>query len=97
MKQQRLSLIDRLNVYVVGSNDVTAPVIEESYRRFLGLWTRSSNARHLSWVLDLQLLTLASMPNSPNWPSLTHGDKPAGGASVYAWTDVVDDLAVRFA
>ena len=86
--------ISRLNV--VGSNDVTAPVIEASYRRFLEimdaliarqtfvLGTRPSSA---DFSLYAQLTQLAKFDPTPM--AICLKDAPR----VYAWTDVIDDLS----
>jgi glutathione S-transferase len=83
-------------LYVVGSNDVTAPVIEGSYRRFLSimdelisrqtfvLGARPSSA---DFGIYAQMTQLAKFDPTPM--SICLKDAPR----VYAWTDVVDDLS----
>ncbi|MDP6471551.1 MAG: glutathione S-transferase N-terminal domain-containing protein [Pseudomonadales bacterium] len=83
-------------LYVVGSNDVTAPVIEASYRRFLDI---------MSTLITRQAFVLGSRPSSSDfglYAQLTQLAKfdPTPMAiclkdapRVYAWTDVVDDLS----
>ena len=83
-------------LHVVGSNDVTAPVIEDSYRRFLGIMNdliarqtfvfggRPSSA---DFGLYAQLTQLAKFDPTPM--SICLHEAPR----VYAWTDVVDDLS----
>lgn len=83
-------------LYVVGSNDTTAPVIEASYKRFLGimdaliekqkfvLGTRPSSA---DFGLYAQLTQLAKFDPTPAAECL------ASAPRVYAWTDLVDDLS----
>jgi glutathione S-transferase len=86
--------IERL--YVVGSNDTTAPVIEASYRRFLG---------HFRHVLEQQPFAMGGRPGvsdfglygqltqlaqfDPTPMALTLAEAPR----VYAWVDIVDDLS----
>lgn len=83
-------------LYVVGSNDVTAPVIEASYRRFLKimdalimkqpfvLGARPSSA---DFGIYAQLTQLAKFDPTPMAICLKEAPR------VYAWTDVVDDLS----
>lgn len=83
-------------LYVVGSNDITAPVIEASYRRFLGvldklvekqkfvLGTRPSSA---DFSLYAQLTQLARFDPTPAAICLAEAPR------VYAWVDLVDDLS----
>lgn len=83
-------------LYVVGSNDTTAPVIEASYRRFLGIMDR---------LIEAQKFVLGSRPSSADfgiYAQLTQLAKfdPTPAAEclkiaprVYAWTDLVDDLS----
>ena len=83
-------------LYVVGSNDVTAPVIEASYKRFLtimdgliekqkfSLGDRPSSA---DFAIYAQLTQLAKFDPTPAAICLDHAPR------VYAWTDLVDDLS----
>jgi glutathione S-transferase len=86
--------IDRLGV--VGSNATTAPVIEDSYRRFLECLDRILTeqpfilgARPGSADLAAygQLTQLAHFDPTPRALTLTHAPR------VFAWVDVVDDLS----
>lgn len=83
-------------LYVVGSNDVTAPVIEASYRRFLGILDRM--LQNKPFVLgdrpsatDLafyaQLTQLAKFDPTPAAICLKESPR------VFAWVDIVDDLS----
>jgi len=83
-------------LYVVGSNDVTAPVIEASYRRFLAIFDRL--LQHQPFVagqrpgaadfgLYAQLTQLAKFDPTPMAICLDAAPR------VYAWTDLVDDLS----
>lgn len=83
-------------LYVVGSNDITAPVIESSYRRFLGIMeeliTRQNyvfGARPSSadFGIYAQMTQLAKFDPTPMAICLEIAPR------VYAWTDVVDDLS----
>jgi glutathione S-transferase len=83
-------------LYVVGSNDVTAPVIEDSYKRFLDILDR---------IIETQLFVLGGRPSSADfglYAQLTQLAKfdptPASicleqAPRVHAWTDLVDDLS----
>jgi glutathione S-transferase len=83
-------------LYVVGSNDTTAPVIEASYKRFLAV---------MDSLIEKQKFVLGSRPSSADfgiYAQLTQLAKfdptPAGiclnlAPRVYAWTDLVDDLS----
>ncbi len=83
-------------LYVVGSNETTAPVIEASYRRWLDL---------LKAHLDQQPFLFGSRPGAADFAvygQLTQlaGFDPTPAAivlerapSVYAWVSVVDDLS----
>jgi glutathione S-transferase len=83
-------------LYVVGSNEVTAPVIEASYHRFLSL---------LDALIQQQKFVLGARPSSADfgiYAQLTQLAKfdptPAAvclekAPRVYAWTDLVDDLS----
>ena len=83
-------------LYVVGSNDTTAPVIEASYERLLNI---------LDALLQRQPFLMGARPGASDFAvyaqltQLTHFDPtPARLAlqrapRVYAWTDIVDDLS----
>ena len=83
-------------LYVVGSNDTTAPVIEESYQRFLKVFDA---------IIEAQTFVLGQRPSSADfgiYAQLTQLAKfdptPAKiclseAPRVYAWTDVVEDLS----
>ena len=83
-------------LYVVGSNDVTAPVIEASYKRFLSL---------MDTLIQKQKFVLGARPSSADfaiYAQLTQLAKfdptPAAicleaAPRVYAWTDLIDDLS----
>ncbi len=83
-------------LYVVGSNDITAPVIEASYKRFLTI---------MDGFIEKQKFTLGNRPSSADfaiYAQLTQLAKfdptPAAicldlAPRVYAWTDLVDDLS----
>jgi len=83
-------------LYVVGSNDVTAPVIEASYRRFLEI---------MDVIIEKQTFVLGSRPSSADfgiYAQLTQLAKfdPTpmticlqDAPRVLAWTDVIDDLS----
>lgn len=83
-------------LYVVGSNEVTAPVIEASYARFLALFDRlierqifvfGSRPSTADFALYAQLTQLAGFDPTPTAKSLTEAPR------VYAWVQVVDDLS----
>lgn len=83
-------------LYVVGSNDVTAPVIEDSYRRFLDIMDRLLQRRQFlmgdrpgssDFALYAQLTQLAGFDPTPRSICLERAPR------VFAWTDVVDDLS----
>lgn len=81
-------------LYVVGSNDVTAPVIEDSYLRFLQIMDR---------LIQRQSFVLGNRPSSADfglYAQLTQLAKfdptPAAlcmqvAPRVHAWTDLLDD------
>ncbi len=83
-------------LYVVGSNDITAPVIEESYKRFLQI---------MDEIILRQQFVLGARPSSADfgiYAQLTQLAKfdptPAAicmkqAPRVHAWTDLVDDLS----
>jgi hypothetical protein len=82
-------------LYVVGSNDITAPVIEASYVRFLQIFDtllqrhpfvlgdRPSSA---DFAIYAQLTQLAKFDPTPMKLCLEQAPR------VHAWTDIVDDL-----
>lgn len=83
-------------LYVVGSNNTTAPIIEASYLRFLDI---------MDALIEKQLFVLGGRPSSADfgiYAQLTQLAKfdptPAGicmerAPRVHAWTDIVDDLS----
>lgn len=83
-------------LYVVGSNDTTAPVIEESYKRFLDLFRAhlteggfvlGSRPGSSDFALFGQLTQLAAFDPTPMTETLSRAPQ------VYAWTSVVEDLS----
>lgn len=83
-------------LYVVGSNDTTAPVIEDSYKRFLDLF--KAHLEEYRFVLgnrpasaDLglygQLTQLAQFDPTPMAVTLERAPR------VFAWVDLVDDMS----
>ena len=98
LKALKQSVCDRQisRLYVVGSNDVTAPVIEDSYKRFLNIFDS---------LIQKQQFVFGGRPSSSDfgvYAQLTQLVKfdptPAGiclqeTPRVYAWTDLVDDLS----
>ena len=83
-------------LYVVGSNDLTAPVIEASYHRFLSIFDRilqqqpfvfGGRPASADFGLYAQLTQLARFDPTPMAICLD------GAPRVFAWTDVVDDLS----
>jgi len=98
LKKRSAYIADRQisRLYVVGSNDVTAPVIEDSYKRFLGVLDR---------IIEKQTFVLGNRPSSADfgiYAQLTQLAKfdptPAAicmqlAPRVHAWTDIVDDLS----
>jgi glutathione S-transferase len=81
---------------VVGSNDVTAPVIEESYRRFLRLFdAHLQTSRFLfgarpsaaDFAIGGQLACLALFDPTPSAVTLEESPR------VYAWTETVEELS----
>ena len=81
-------------LYVVGSNDVTAPVIEESYKRFLQIFDRliqqqpfvlGSRPASADFGLYAQLTQLAKFDPTPAAVCLEVAPR------VHAWTDLLDD------
>ncbi len=97
-KVMKQSVCDRqiTRLYVVGSNDVTAPVIEDSYRRFLNLFDS---------LIQKQQFVFGERPSSSDFgvyaqlTQLVKFDPTPSGIClqetprVYAWTDLVDDLS----
>lgn len=86
--------IDRL--YVVGSNDITAPVIEASYQRLLAILDALIEAQKFifggrpasaDFALYAQLTQLARFDPTPAALCLRKAPR------VFAWTDLVDDLS----
>jgi glutathione S-transferase len=83
-------------LYVVGSNDTTAPVIEESYKRFLDLFrahiiegpfTLGARPGAADFAIFGQLTQLAQFDPTPMAETL------ARAKQVYAWVSVVEDLS----
>ncbi len=83
-------------LYVVGSNDITAPVIEDSYRRFLALldahiqrgpYLLGKRPAAADFGLYGQLTQLAAFDPTP--ATLTARTAPR----VIAWVQLVDDLS----
>lgn len=83
-------------LYVVGSNDVTTPVIEDSYRRFLRIFDDAIQQRTFvfgerpssaDFGIYAQLTQLAKFDPTPSAICL------AAAPRVLAWTDIVDDLS----
>ena len=97
--QQRGKFVSERQIsrlYVVGSNDITAPVIEDSYKRFLVI---------LDALIQRQQFVMGARPASADfglYAQLTQLAKfdptPAAicmeiAPRVHAWTDIVDDLS----
>ncbi len=83
-------------LYVVGSNDVTAPVIEASYKRFLGImdtlierqkFVLGDRPSCADFAIYAQLTQLAKFDPTPAAICLDEAPR------VYAWTDLLDDLS----
>ncbi|MCZ6460001.1 MAG: glutathione S-transferase [Gammaproteobacteria bacterium] len=83
-------------LYVVGSNDTTAPVIEDSYKRFLdifrahianGPFVLGERPGAADFGLFGQLTQLTAFDPTPMAETL------ARAPQVYAWTSVVEDLS----
>ena len=83
-------------LYVVGSNDITAPVIEDSYHRFLAIFDAviqkqpflmGQRPGSADFAFYAQLTQLARFDPTPAQICLDESPR------VYAWTDVVDDLS----
>jgi len=98
IQQMKKHIQDRQisRLYVVGSNDTTAPVIEGSYARFLDLFRSLLEAQPFlmgqrpgasDFAFYAQLTQLARFDPTPM--ALTLEKAPR----VYAWVDVVDDLS----
>ena len=88
--------ISRLGV--VGSNDITAVVIEDSYKRFLQIFDKILQKQDFifgerpsaaDFAIYAQLTQLAKFDPTPAEICLKASPR------VYAWTDVVDDLSGR--
>jgi glutathione S-transferase len=86
--------IERLGV--VGSNDVTAHVIEESYRRFVSAFdAQLQNSRFLfggrpassDFAIMGQLTCLALFDPTPVALTVEHSPR------IYAWTEMMEDLS----
>lgn len=83
-------------LYVVGSNDTTAPVIEASYERFLGC---------MKSILEKQPFVMGKRPGSSDFgifgqlTQLTHFDPTPMALTlehaprVFAWVDIMEDLS----
>lgn len=83
-------------LYVVGSNDVTAPVIEASYERFLDIMDRLIQRQRFvlgerpsaaDFGIYAQLTQLAKFDPTPAAVCLERAPR------VHAWTDLLDDLS----
>ena len=83
-------------LYVVGSNDTTAPVIEDSYKRFLDLFrahmtsgpfTLGARPGSCDFALFGQLTQLAAFDPTPMSETLRRAPQ------VYAWVSVMEDLS----
>jgi glutathione S-transferase len=83
-------------LYVVGSNDTTAPVIEDSYKRFLDLFrthmtsgpfTLGARPGSCDFALFGQLTQLAAFDPTPMAETLQRAPQ------VYAWVSVMEDLS----
>ncbi len=81
---------------VVGSNDLTAPVIEASYVRFLKIldtivekqpFIMGQRPGSADFAVYAQLTQLAKFDPTPSAICLKEAPR------VYAWTDIVDDLS----
>ncbi len=93
-KQFQERQISRL--WVVGSNDTTAPVIEDSYRRFIEVFKT---------LLEQQPFLMGQRPGASDFAAYGQLSQLAGfdptpmaltlerAPRVYAWVDVVDDLS----
>jgi hypothetical protein len=83
-------------LYVVGSNEITAPIIEDSYRRYLDIMSRHLQVCHY---------TLGNRPGSCDFAAygqltqLTQVDPTPidiarrEGPRVVAWTGIIEDLS----
>lgn len=98
LQKQKRFISDRQigRLYVVGSNDITAPVIEASYIRFLEIM--DTLVQHQQFVLGerpasadfalyAQLTQLAKFDPTPAAICLQRAPR------IHAWTDLVDDLS----
>jgi len=97
LKQLKSYVADRQisRLYVVGSNDTTAPVIEASYKRFLTVMDKiierqkfvlGSRPSSADFGIYAQLTQLARFDPTPAAECIAHTPR------VFAWTDLVDDL-----
>ena len=98
LEQRKAFVSDRQisRLYVVGSNDVTAPVIEASYVRFLDImdalierqkFTLGARPASADFGIYAQLTQLAKFDPTPAAICMTRAPR------VHAWTDLVDDLS----
>jgi glutathione S-transferase len=98
LAQQQAYIANRqiTRLYVVGSNDITAPVIEDSYVRFLVIFDQiierqtflfGNRPSSADFAFYAQLTQLAKFDPTPAKICLDKAPR------VYAWTDVVDDLS----
>ncbi len=98
LERRKAQIVDRQvsRLYVVGSNDTTAPVIEASYTRFLGIFDALLQRRPFllgerpgsaDFAVYAQLTQLARFDPTPS--EICLGQAPR----VYAWTDLMDDLS----
>lgn len=83
-------------LYVVGSNDTTAPVIEASYERYLGIFRALLESQPFligqrpgasDFAAYAQLTQLVKFDPTPMELALSQAPR------VFAWVDVVDDLS----
>lgn len=83
-------------LYVVGSNDITAPVIEDSYKRYLQAMKNhlelhpflfGARPASADFAAYGQLTQLARFDPTPEAIALAEAPR------IYAWVDVVDDLS----
>lgn len=83
-------------LYVVGSNDTTAPVIEASYERFLVIMDKllqqhpfvlGERPSSADFALYAQLTQLTKFDPTPTTLCLETAPR------VFAWTDIIDDLS----
>ena len=83
-------------LYVVGSNEITAPVIEDSYKRFLGIFDRliqrheflfGNRPSSADFGIYGQLTQLSGFDPTPMKICLETAPR------IYAWTSMCDDLS----